>query len=89
MEVGKVIKRGEDFFDFFFFFFFFFFSPLKTTDICFFWSNKNGNFLPGKNILRREKIRKNDFAPSEKYACYAPDQLVYSVIKIHWDNIHI
>ena len=30
-------------------------------------------FLPRKNISRREKIRKNDFAPSEKYACYAPD----------------
>ena len=26
----------------------------------------------GKNISRREKIRKNGFAPSEKYACYAP-----------------
>ena len=23
-------------------------------------------------ISRREKIRKNYFAPSEKYACYAP-----------------
>ena len=25
----------------------------------------NGNFLPGKSISRREKIRKNDFAPSK------------------------
>ena len=29
-------------------------------------------FLPGKSISRREKIRKNDFASSEKFSCYAP-----------------
>ena len=108
MEVGKVLKRGEDFFDFFFvlfcffvfvffflffvlflfcfvlfcFVFFFAFHFRKRREFVFLGvSNKNGNFLPGKNISRREKIRKNDFAPSEKYACYAPDQLVYSVIK--------
>ena len=34
IEVGEVIKRGEDLF-FFFFFFFFCFSLLKTTEICF------------------------------------------------------
>ena len=43
MEVGKVIKRGEDLF----FFFFFSFSLLKTTEICF-GSTKMG-------ILYREK----------------------------------
>ena len=31
-----------------------------------------GIFYREKSISRREKIRKNDFAPSEKYACYAP-----------------
>ena len=32
-----------------------------------------GNFLPEKKKLNAgEKIRKNDFAPSEKYSCYAP-----------------
>ena len=31
-------------------------------------------FLPGKSISRLEKIRKNDFAPSEKFSSYAPDQ---------------
>ena len=38
LEVGKVIKRGEDLFFFFlsfFFFFFFCFSLLKMTEICF------------------------------------------------------
>ena len=39
-----------------------------------FWVYQSGNFLSGKNISRQEKnIRKNYFAPSEKYACYAPD----------------
>ena len=33
---------------------------------------QNGNFLPGKSISRREKIRKNDFAPSERFSSYAP-----------------
>ena len=37
------------------------------------WVYQNGNFLPGKSISRREKIWKNDFAPSEKYACCAPE----------------
>ena len=44
-----------------------------------FWVYQNGNFLLGKSISRREKIRKNDFAPSEKYACYAPAWV--------WDNL--
>ena len=42
MEVGKVIKRGEDPF-----FFFFFFSLLKTMEICF-GSTKTGIFYRGK-----------------------------------------
>ena len=76
MEVVKIIKSGEDFFflfffSFSFFFFFFCFSLLKTTEICF--RLPKWKFSTGKNILRREKIRKNDFAPSEKYACYAPN----------------
>ena len=54
MEVGKVIKRGEDLFFFLFFFFFAFcFSFLKMTEICF-GSTKMGistgkmHFTPGK-----------------------------------------
>ena len=66
MEVGKAIKSGEDFF----FFFFFLLFTLKTTKICFVY--QNGNFLPGKTFHAGKKIRQNDFAPSEKYVCYAP-----------------
>ena len=56
----------------FFFFFFFFLLFTFENDENLFWVYQNGNFLPGKSISRREK---NDFAPSEKYACYAPDVL--------------
>ena len=86
LEVGKLIKRGEDlfffffFFSFFFFFFFFFLFFFFFFFFCFFlftfendgnlvWVYQNQNFLLGKSISRREKF----FAPSEKYACYAPD----------------
>ena len=50
MEVGKVIKRVEDLFSFFFFLLF----PFEN-DKNLFWVYQNGNFLPGENILRREK----------------------------------
>ena len=66
MEVGKVIKSGEDLF--------FFLLFTSENDKNLFWVYQNGNFLPGKNISRREKNQENDFAPSEKYACYSPDQ---------------
>ena len=64
-----VRKRGEDLF--FFFFFFFCFSLLKTMKICF-GSTKMGIFYREKAFHAGKKIWKNDFAPSEKYACYAP-----------------
>ena len=51
MEVGKVIKPGEDLFFFFFFFPLFIFE----NDGNLFWVYQNGNFLPGKSISRREK----------------------------------
>ena len=66
LEVGKVMKRGEDLF-----FFFFCFSLLKTTEICF-GSTKIGIFYREKAFHIGKKIRKNYFAPSEKYASYAP-----------------
>ena len=47
------------------------FSLLKTTKICF-GSTKMGIFYREKIFHAGKKIRKNDFAPSEKYACYAP-----------------
>ena len=68
MEVGKVIKRGEDLLDLFCVFCF---SLLKTMEICF-GSTKMGIFYREKAFHVGKKIRKNDFAPSEKYACYAP-----------------
>ena len=65
----KIIKSGEDLLPFFFFLFCF--SLLKTTEICF-GSTKMGIFYQEKTFHAGKKIRKNDFAPSEKYACYAP-----------------
>ena len=46
MEVRKVIKRVEDLF----FFFFFLLFTFENDE-----NYQNGNFLPGKNISRREK----------------------------------
>ena len=66
MEGGKVTKWREDFF---FFFFFFCFSLFKTTVI--FGSTKMGIFYQEKAFHARKKIRKNDFAPCEKYSLYA------------------
>ena len=75
MEGGKVTKwgggEGEDLLFFFFFFFcfaFHFSKPLKFVLGLPKWefSTRKKHFTPGK------KIRKNDFAPSEKYSSYAP-----------------
>ena len=44
---------------------------------------QNGNFLPGKSISRREKIRRNDLAPSEKkYSSYGSGTKAYNYSKI-------
>ena len=68
MEVGKVIKEVRNFF----FSFCFAFHFLKRRE--FILGLPEWEFATGKkSISCREKIRKNDFAPSEKYACYAPD----------------
>ena len=50
------------------------FSLLKTTKICF-GSTKMLIFYREKSFNAGKKIRKNDFAPSEKYACYAPGSM--------------
>ena len=55
----------------FFFFFFFFLFTLKMMEISS-GSTKIGIFYREKAFHVGEKIRKNYFAPSEKYACYAP-----------------
>ena len=85
----NVRKRGEDLF-FFFFFFFFCFSLLKTTKICF-GSTKMGIFYREKAFHAGKKFWKNDFAPSEKYACYAPGgQLskcfIFITIRLGWNQ---
>ena len=51
--------------------FFFHFSLFKMNEICF-WSTKMGIFYRVKAFHAGKKIRKNDFAPSEKFSCYAP-----------------
>ena len=83
MEGGKVTKWGEDLF-----FFFFFFSLFKTTEICF-GSTKMGIFYQEKVFHARKKIRKNDFAPSEKYSSYAHVWVGGVVHYIHnmWSSI--
>ena len=56
MEEGKDTKWGELF--------------SKTSEMCF--SLPKWEFSTGKKHLRREKIKKNDFAPSENYSSFAP-----------------
>ena len=61
-------NEERTFFFLFCFLAFHFLKPLK-----FVWVYKNGQFLPGKIIVHAgKKIRKSDFAPSEKYPSYAP-----------------
>ena len=70
----------------FFFFFFFCFSLLKMTKMCF-GSTKMGIFYREKAFHAGKKIRKNDFAPSEKYACYAPEQiLLVAILEGLWSD---
>ena len=61
MEGGKVTKWGGPFF--FFFFFFLSLSLFKTTNL--FWVYQNGNFLPGKSILRRGKNQEKWLLPPQ------------------------
>ena len=72
MEGGKLQNEERTFF------FFFCFSLFKTTQICF-GSTKLEIFYREKALHTRKKIRKNDFAPSEKFSCYAP------AYRIHWE----
>ena len=68
----KLQNEGRTFFFFLPFFFFLLFTFKNHWNL--FWVNQNGNFLPGKSISCQEKIRKNDFAPSEQFSCYTPGQ---------------
>ena len=47
-------------------------STFQTTEICF--GSTKWEFSTGKKAFHAgKKISKNDFAPSEKYSCYASD----------------
>ena len=83
MEIGNGSRKTseKEVRTFFFFFFFFCFSLLKMTKICF-GSTKMGIFYREKAFHVGKKIRKDDFAPSEKYACYAP--VVHYILFVRW-----
>ena len=86
MEGGKVTKCGEDFF--FPACFCFCYSLFKTTEICC-GSTKIGIFYWEKVFHAGKKIRKNDFAPSEKYSSYAPgDKANFMLITTVKDEIN-
>ena len=69
IENGKWKKYENKQRTFFSFFSFHFLKPLKFA-----WSVPKWKISTGKkHILRREKIGKSDFAPSEKYSFYASD----------------
>ena len=72
-------REGFFFFlSFFFLFFFFFFFAFH------FWKRRKvvlglpkwEFFYQEKNFHAGKKIRKNDFVPSEKYVCYAPNLVI-------------
>ena len=52
---------------------FFFFSLFKTTKIGFGCTKMEIFYREKKHFTLGKKIRKNDFAPSEKCSCYAPE----------------
>ena len=70
---------------FFFFFFFFFFAFHFWKRRKFVLGLPKWEFYRGKNISRWENLE-NDFASSEKYACYAPGEtkITPKIFKSHW-----
>ena len=68
--------------------FFLCFLLFKTTKICFGSTKMEINFLPGTAFHTGKKIRKNDFAISEKFSCYAPDWAPYTRAQIWIDADH-
>ena len=67
---GKLLQNEERTFFFFFFFACHFSKPLKYVLGLPIWK-----FSTGKSISCQENKNqeKNDFAPSEKFSCYAPE----------------
>ena len=74
MEVGKVIKRGEDPFLLFFFFVLFCFFLLFTfeNNVNLFWVYQNGNFLLGKSISCQENNQEKWLCPLRKICLLCP-----------------
>ena len=72
---GRLQNEERTFFFFFFFFAFHFWNHWNLI-----WVYQNGNFLPEKVFHAEKKIRKNNFAPSEKYSSYT---LVYNISQFH------
>ena len=65
-----------------FFFFFFCFSLFKTKRLKFVLGLPKWKFSAGEKAFHaRKKIRKNDFAPLEKFSCYAPAAGVLNLFK--------
>ena len=65
MEGGKLQNEERTFF-------------FKMTEICF-GSTKMEIFYREKAFHAGKRIRKNDFAPSEKFYCYAPEGCIESL----------
>ena len=90
MEEEKVWKRAEDFFLFIFliiYLFIYLFILLVTFwnhwNLCL-GSTKMDNFTRKIHISCWEKIRKPDFAPSEKYSSYTTAQMETQIMGAHW-----
>ena len=87
---GKVWKQAEDFFLFIFliiYLFIYLFILLVTFwnhwNLCL-GSTKMDNFTRKIHISCWEKIRKPDFAPSEKYSSYTTAQMETQIMGAHW-----
>ena len=84
MEVGKVVKRGEDlflfvfFFSSFFFLFFFFLLFTFEKDGNLFGVYQNGNFLPGtKHFTPGKKSGKMTLPPQKNMPVTPLDMIPY------------
>ena len=89
-KVEKLQNEERIFFFLFFFLFFFFFllSLFKTTNICF-GSTKMEIFYREKAFHAGKKNQEKDFAPSEKFSCYAPANICTTqVLDVNFSMMH-
>ena len=84
-----IMSRGLLFIYFFNYLFIYLFiylfclSVFETTEICL-GSTKMDNFTRKNYISCWEKIRKSDFAHSEKYSSYTTAQMETQIMGAHW-----